>query len=196
MEAKVKVREAADIGRVVRDERKRQKLTQVELAGLCRVGPRFIVSSPTPAPSVLERSRSGSPASRLWGEDPAQACRYANVADLSAASALNWTKDPANIFFCTDGFTYTAPVGSFAANAFGLYDMLGNVWQWTGDCWNDTYAGAPSNGLVWSTGDCSRRVARGGSWSYGPTHVRVGFRDRVVTGSRVSFTGFRVARTQ
>jgi formylglycine-generating enzyme required for sulfatase activity len=58
----------------------------------------------------------------------------------------------------------TAPVGSFAANAFGLYDMVGNVWAWTEDCWHDNYNGAPADGLAWASGDCSRRVVRGGSW--------------------------------
>ena len=59
----------------------------------------------------------------------------------------------------------TAPVGSFAANAFGLYDMVGNVWEWTEDCWNASYKGAPADGSPWTSGDCSRRVVRGGSWA-------------------------------
>ena len=59
----------------------------------------------------------------------------------------------------------TAPVASFAANAFGLYDMHGNVWEWTQDCWNGSYKGAPSDGSALLSGDCSQRVLRGGSWS-------------------------------
>ena len=58
----------------------------------------------------------------------------------------------------------TAPVGSFAANAFGLHDVHGNVWEWVQDCWNKTYAGAPADGSAWELGDCSSRVLRGGSW--------------------------------
>ena len=59
----------------------------------------------------------------------------------------------------------TAPVGSFAANAFGLYDMAGNVWEWVQDCYHDNYDGAPTDGSAWTSGDCSLRVVRGGSWN-------------------------------
>ena len=58
----------------------------------------------------------------------------------------------------------TAPVGSFSANAWGLHDMHGNVWEWVHDCWNDSYVGAPSDGSAWASGDCNLRVVRGGSW--------------------------------
>ena len=63
----------------------------------------------------------------------------------------------------------TAPVGSFAANRFGLYDMVGNVWEWTEDCWHHNYEGAPADGSAWTSGDCGARVVRGGSWRYDPT---------------------------
>ena len=62
----------------------------------------------------------------------------------------------------------TAPVGSFAPNGFGLYDMHGNVWEWVEDCWNGSYAGAPSDGGAWRSGDCAKRVLRGGSWGGNP----------------------------
>ena len=58
----------------------------------------------------------------------------------------------------------TAPVGSFPANAWGLHDMHGNVWEWVRDCWNGSYAGAPVDGSAWLSGNCSGRVLRGGSW--------------------------------
>ena len=89
----------------------------------------------------------------------------------------------------------TAPVGSFAPNRFGLYDMIGNVWEWTEDCWNDTYQGAPTDGSAWTAGDCNRRVVRGGSWNYGPDLLRSALRDWFTTGLRLDHVGFRVART-
>ena len=89
----------------------------------------------------------------------------------------------------------TAPVGSFAANSFGLYDMHGNVWEWTQDCWNSSYRGAPSDGTAWLSGDCSRRVLRGGSWTINPNNLRSANRSRDLSGYRVYFYGFRLART-
>ena len=89
----------------------------------------------------------------------------------------------------------TAPVGSFAANAFGLHDVHGNVWEWVQDCWNDSYAGAPGDGSAWERGECSRRVLRGGSWYVIPRNLRAAFRVRVGSGYRNDNYGFRVART-
>ena len=89
----------------------------------------------------------------------------------------------------------TAPVGSFAANAFGLHDMLGNVGEWVEDCWNDSYAGAPSGGTAWVSGNCRRRVVRGGSWDFLPWDLRSAFRYWHTTGHRYFSDGFRVART-
>ena len=89
----------------------------------------------------------------------------------------------------------TAPVGSFAANRFGLYDMVGNVWEWTEDCGNDNYQGAPTDGSAWTSGECSRRVVRGGSWDYDPGVLRSADRGRYVTVLRLNLLGFRVART-
>jgi formylglycine-generating enzyme required for sulfatase activity len=126
-------------------------------------------------------SRAGTTAARWWGE------------------AIG--KSKANCHGCGsqwDG-TLIAPVGSFGPNPFGLSDMLGNVWQWVEDCWNESYVGAPADGRAWSTGDCSKRVLRGGSWSNVPDFVRSATRSRAnQTGSGFdysSYAGFRVART-
>ncbi len=89
----------------------------------------------------------------------------------------------------------TAPVGSFAANAFGLHDMHGNVWEWVEDCWNESYVGAPSDGSAWLRGDCSERAFRGGSWGFGPSALRSAVRFSIGTGFRNNDLGFRVART-
>ena len=89
----------------------------------------------------------------------------------------------------------TTPTGSFSANSFGLYDMHGNVWEWTQDCWNDSYSGAPKNGSAWTSGDCSRRVVRGGSWNDIPRYLRSADRIWLGTSDREYSGGFRVART-
>ena len=89
----------------------------------------------------------------------------------------------------------TAPVGSFRANGFGLHDMLGNVWEWTLDCWNKSYAGnPPTNGGVWDKGDCFTGVLRGGSWVSDPAQVRAAARGWIKPTARLDATGFRVAR--
>ena len=89
----------------------------------------------------------------------------------------------------------TVPVGSFPANAFGLHDVHGNVFEWVEDCYNGSYEGAPADGSAWTRGDCSYRVLRGGSWFNQPTFLRSALRDRDGSGLRGSSLGFRVART-
>ena len=92
-----------------------------------------------------------------------------------------------------------APVGSFGPNPFGLYDMLGNVWQWVNDCWSENYVEAPSDGSSKTNGDCTRRVLRGGSWSNLPSFVRSAARTKAEADGGDSdysnYAGFRVART-
>ncbi len=89
----------------------------------------------------------------------------------------------------------TAPAGSFKPNAFGLYDMAGNVWQWVEDCSHGDYGGAPADGSAWTGGDCSRHIARGGSWVDPPQFSRSAFRLRFPAGFRIINLGFRVGRT-
>ncbi len=132
---------------------------------------------------------------RYWfGNEEKDLCRYGNGADQEAKSKISgasgWTIAP-----CNDGHAYTAPTGSFPANDFGLYDMAGNVWQWTADCWNESYKGAPSDGSAWVAGDCGRRVLRGGSWINNPRVLRAANRDRNTAGLRYCFNGFQLGRT-
>ena len=96
---------------------------------------------------------------------------------------------------CGDRWGSTAPVGSFPANAWGLHDMHGNVWEWVQDCWNGSYAGAPVDGSAWLSGNCSERVVRGGSWVNIPRNLRAANRNGITTGFRNDLSGFRVART-
>ena len=91
-----------------------------------------------------------------------------------------------------------ADVDSFAPNAFGLYGMLGNAWQWTADCWHPNYMGAPRDGSAWTEEACDKYVIRGGSWSNLPNFVRSAARSGSGRNSGEydysSLTGFRVAR--
>lgn len=92
----------------------------------------------------------------------------------------------------------TLPVGSFPPNEFGLYDMHGNVWEWTQDCWHQNYQNAPGDGSAWleaNGGDCDRRVVRGGSWFNDPQYLRSANRVRLnsVDADNVGL-GFRIAR--
>jgi formylglycine-generating enzyme required for sulfatase activity len=90
----------------------------------------------------------------------------------------------------------TSPVGSFKPNAFGLYDMHGNVWEWTEDCVHDNYDGAPQDGSAWTAdGNCRLRVVRGGSWGFSPQILRSAIRLGRTTDSRDNYLGFRVGRT-
>jgi len=95
--------------------------------------------------------------------------------------------------------TQIAPIGAFGPNPFGLYDMLGNVWQWVNDCWNESYIGAPNDGSSWATGDCTRHVLRGGSWSNVPIFIRSASRSKSDAAGRdfdySIYAGFRLART-
>jgi len=135
-------------------------------------------------------ARAGSVGARYWGDDPVQACRFANVADQSRFQTWGFGQKHE----CTDGHYFTAPAGGYAPNRFGLYDMLGNAWEWTEDCWNASYAGAPADGTAWLTGDCAQRVCRGGSWSTVPRFARSATRNKSSADHRDNLTGFRLAR--
>ena len=89
----------------------------------------------------------------------------------------------------------TVPVDSFNPNPWGLYNVHGNVWDWTEDCWNGSNDGNPGNGSARTTGYCSYRVVRGGSWNDNPEDLRSAFRIWYTAGSRVEDLGFRVGRT-
>jgi len=89
----------------------------------------------------------------------------------------------------------TVPVDRFRPNVWGLYNVHGNVWDWVEDCWHDNYEGAPTDGSAWTTGDCGRRVLRGGSWSLGPRSLRAAWRIKDASDGRYDFSGFRLART-
>ena len=136
-------------------------------------------------------ARGGTRTSRHFGDDASRQCRYANGADETANRQGAGFAPAAS---CRDGYLETAPVGRYEANGFGLRDVLGNVWEWTRDCWNDGHGGASSDGRARERGDCARRVLRGGSWSSFPRFLRSAHRGRNPAGIRVNDIGFRVAR--
>jgi len=89
----------------------------------------------------------------------------------------------------------THPVAGKQSNAFGMYDMSGNVWEWVEDCYHANYDGAPGDGTAWSAADCTLRVLRGGSWFAEPAYTRASNRVGHEVDFRNSNIGFRVART-
>jgi formylglycine-generating enzyme required for sulfatase activity len=89
---------------------------------------------------------------------------------------------------------HTVPVDSFEANPWGLFNVHGNVWEWTEDCLNTSNQGNPGDGSARTAGDCSRRVVRGGSWLDGPRYLRAAGRDWFSSDSQGSALGFRLAR--
>ena len=125
-------------------------------------------------------ARAGTTTAYYWGDSADGMCRYASVAYVGGVGC---------------GINKTSPVGQRQPNAFGLYDMLGNVWEWVEDCWNSGIEDVPSDGSARTTGECGQRVLRGGSWYDFPHFARSAVRDWVSSVSRNGYYGFRVART-
>lgn len=142
-----------------------------------------------PSEAEWEYAARGGEAS-AWhsGNEPARLCAYGNGAD--ASSTYTWRN-----MGCSDRFAdMAAPVGSFRPNRFGLHDVMGNVWEWTADCWHASYAGAPGDGSAW-TRDCDTTdmVLRGGAYSVEVDKLRLSYRYHFAP-RRMPFFGFRVAR--
>ena len=145
-------------------------------------------------PSEIEweyAARAGAKESRHWGEDTSDLCRYGNGADLDAKKKFpEW---PAST--CSDGFVHTAPIGSLRPNPFGLHDMLGNVAEWTSDCWKTPGSESASTGdSAAAAPDCNRRVVRGGAFNYTQRLLRSASRLKANATGRIFNLGFRVAR--
>ncbi|MEF8734005.1 MAG: SUMF1/EgtB/PvdO family nonheme iron enzyme [Candidatus Accumulibacter meliphilus] len=136
-------------------------------------------------------ARAGGKTARPWGDNPKDACSHANVADNTTYEGTSW--EPKHD--CSDGYWFPAPVASYQANRFGLYDMIGNVWEWVQDCYQDSYTGAPADGSAREGGKCEARVLRGGSWTHSPQFARSAYRIWVAPASRGDDSGFRLART-
>ena len=135
-------------------------------------------------------ARAGSTTRRPWG-DRENSCDHANGTDRTIGPKGRTWSDPHP---CKDGYFFAAPVGSYRPNAWGLHDMLGNVWEWVQDC-HLPYAGAPSDGSAREANDCKSRVVRGGAWDDPPSVLRSAERFASGSGNRNNNFGLRVART-
>ena len=139
-------------------------------------------------------ARDGTKGDFYFNDDLASIFKYANIPDYTRLDKYpNWV-----VVKCIDGYADSSPVGSFAPNAYGLYDMYGNVTEWVEDCWHDSYGGAPTDGSAWvaenvSGSNCAMRVSRGGSFetfSLSGSAARYG----ALATNRIRSVGFRVAR--
>ncbi len=137
-------------------------------------------------------ARAGKQDTRFWGDK--KACDYANVSDFTRAQMHSLTISEENIFPCEDGFTYSAEAASFAPNDYGLHDTLGNVWEWTADCWVDSYSNIDTSGATRNTNNCNNRIYRGGSWGNLPVLVRAAKRLTDPSNYRYYNLGFRISR--
>lgn len=139
-------------------------------------------------------ARAGSTAKYSFGRRGADWCLHVNAADQSYKNAFPNEKYG---YACDDGHAYTAPVGSYPANKWGLHDMYGNVWEMTGDCWHDSYKGAPADGSAWLEDDCDTGVIRGSGWDGNPFNLQAGFRlFRSYTSGGGDSVGFRLVLEQ
>jgi formylglycine-generating enzyme required for sulfatase activity len=136
-------------------------------------------------------ARAQTQTARPWGDAPEAACEYANGADRSSLQTFNWSP----IHECSDGQIYTAPIGSYRANAWGLHDMLGNAAEWTCSEYDRNY------GDTWAlhcatakTIETDPRVIRGGAWANVPDWVRSAQRVGKPPATRFNYVGFRLAR--
>ncbi|MEJ6011747.1 formylglycine-generating enzyme family protein [Novosphingobium aquae] len=139
--------------------------------------------------------RAGTTTSFFWGDNQdATACLYSNQPDFDQADELKAPRGPEYRFQCSDGYAWTSPVGIYKPNPWGLYDMQGNIWEWTADCWNNDYNGAPTDGSTWTTGDCDARPSRGGSYGNASHSAFAGIRAPRSASYTGHSWGFRVVR--
>jgi formylglycine-generating enzyme required for sulfatase activity len=144
-------------------------------------------------------ARGGTAVPRYWGAQDSQegvpvslACDNANVYDSSAVDAYRFPWPNAS---CSDGAVGVAPAGRYKPNAFGAYDVIGNVREWMQDCYTTSYMGRPQDGRAWTwQGGCELKSVRGGSWASRPRDARAAARDSAPPALRQNDLGFRLAR--
>jgi len=137
--------------------------------------------------------RAGSTTRYPWGDGnpPRGVDNFTGDGDRSPHLNRTWAKAFKRY---EDNYWGPAPLGKFHANAFGLFDMDGNVSEWVADCWHDNYTRAPSDSKAWMNPGCAEHVVRGGSWGSAPDQVRSTFRLAAPSATRSARVGIRVAR--
>ena len=132
----------------------------------------------------------GNNRARFFGLTPTQVCEFGNLYDQSAQRTLDYGLEALH---CDDGFNFSAPIGSFKPNHFGLHDTLGNVWEWTEDCQAILWRNAPTDASARVNGHCAQRAYRGGSWlNHPPKYLQIPDRYKYL-GAREIDLGFRIA---
>ena len=138
-------------------------------------------------------ARGNTPKTRYtWGDADEDACAHANVFDRAAAKAEQ--PRPFKPADCDDGFMEVAPVGQLRANTFGVYDIIGNVWEWVEDCYVMTYLDSQTTEAAQVAHGCDRRGVRGGSWGTTVDRQRPEFRGRDPVELTTQIFGTRIAR--
>ena len=130
-------------------------------------------------------ARAGKRTTYPWGDSEIESCEHGNVADRNVWPG--YSKSPFGKIDCDDGHTFTAPVGSYDANPFGIFDMSGNVWEWTSDCWSKNYSFEHVSEI------CGFRTFRGSAWMNSEKSLRSANRSKNGPSDRLNTVGFRLA---
>jgi formylglycine-generating enzyme required for sulfatase activity len=142
-------------------------------------------------------ARGGTTTARYWGDSAKQICRRANMLSMATVQAMGATAGAGALkdeLICNSDHKFTMPVASFEPNPFGLYDMIGNVWELVEDCFHPNYLGAPIDGSAWQEPNCLLRVQRGGAFNNIAWFGRAATRGTIAFDRRGTETGFRVGR--
>jgi len=139
-------------------------------------------------------ARGGTRTARYWGDNAADLCLNANIATADTVAKFDSTTWEDKLV-CTSKHSFTMPVGSFDANPYGLQDMLGNVWEWTADCYHTNHSGVPTDGSAYVDAECKTHGVRGGAYHSQIWLARAATRgDGMGPDAHIFAAGFRVAR--